>query len=159
MPPFILAAYRWRESTSMLDNGAEMAFLILGALTGLSILCGLLLLLLAILTAGHSRLDDPPAQLSGERNAREGFGLAMVSYAFLFLAVIALGMQLKTEGVIVLTTAANVCLLWGGLRVLANAGASKKPSNALGGAGMVLMIGAIGCAMLQYVIITSNLVY
>lgn len=141
---------------SLLTHGAHKTFLILGSLNALSLLCGLLLVLLAMLVQTHVRLDDPPAHLSGDRNAREGVWLALVAIPFTIMAIASLQLGLKTDGVVVPMTAALVCMLWGGLRVLANAGASRIPARNLHLCGALVCGNSIICAILQLHMLDSH---
>ncbi|MCY3020427.1 MAG: hypothetical protein NTW87_15515 [Planctomycetota bacterium] len=116
---------------------------LMGALTLLVLFCGLLLVLLALLVRNADDLDEPPAALSGEREARDGVWVTLAGGVFLAIAVGAWRFGMETRGLLVLIAAALVMAGWGGGRVLLAAGGAAHPARRMLIGGLaVLLVGA-----------------
>ena len=116
---------------------------LMGALTFLVLFCGLLLVLLALLIRNADDLDEPPAALSGEREARDGVWVTLTGGVFLAIALGAWKFGMETRGLLVLIAAALVLAGWGGGRVLLAAGGTAHPTrHMLIGGLAVLLVGA-----------------
>jgi hypothetical protein len=104
---------------------------------------GCILIAAAWLLSGGQPVDDPPAHLSGELEARAGALAQLAGVLFLIIGGLGSAFGLDPKGWVVLLSASLVLTGWGAGRVFVASGGTKKPAQWLFLSGLwTLMLSA-----------------